>query len=171
MAGRAIAITGATKGFGKAAALAFARTIEEPVHFVLSARSVQGLHRVRAEIIELRSTLGRRTSCHMHAADIGSLGDLDGLAESLFGKTALEVYDLTPGKRTVPFSSITFINNAGSLGTLGAVGGGMHGAADMRRALDLNVTGSLFLTHEFVKRCTTSNTTSNTSNTTSTHTG
>lgn len=143
----AVVISGASKGFGSAVAKAFAKSGTPDMHFVLSGRNQQDLRETEREILQIRNNLGLSTTCNTVVGDIENTSQLERLAEELFGECA-HCTDNTNGD----LSTITFVNNAGSLGPLVPVGSSDMNLAEMIANVNLNVTGCLYLTSEFVRR-------------------
>ena len=141
----AVVITGASKGFGRALAKAVARGSGSNVHFVLSGRDHTDLNEVRSELFEIRQQQNLTTSCDVIVGDLSNPLELEKMADNLFGASTLY-------KDSSSIGSITFYNNAGSLGTLCSVGSPSNSLADMSAAVNLNITACLFLTSEFVRR-------------------
>lgn len=141
----AVIITGASKGFGRAVAKTVARGSEYDVHFVLSGRDQTELDEARSELFEIRQNQKRAVTCDIIVGDLSNLVQLEKIADSLFGPTCLY-------KDASNIQSITFFNNAGSLGTLCPVGSSSNNIVDMSAAVNLNVTACTYLTSEFVRR-------------------
>jgi sepiapterin reductase len=139
-----IIITGASRGFGKAMALRFAKILRTPLHFSLTGRSIADLENTRTEILSLRE--GRETKCDLVAVDLGDLSQLTSSAAAIF-----KPYDelVTLGS----YSRILFISNAGSLGPLCYIGtGDTTNLALVANAVNLNLTSSCFLTSEVMRQ-------------------
>ena len=134
---KAVIITGASKGFGRAVALAFANS-NQPIHFVLHGRDESDLNATKSLLESVN------TSSNKYDLVIGDLADANYLSNA--GSHLFDRFDNNS------YSEIYFINNAGSLGTLACVGSDVHNLHDFSTAINLNVTASCYLTHEFVKR-------------------
>ena len=164
-----VVITGASRGIGRAIAIAIADEVKEascnrptavamltpPLHLVLVARSAALLLET-ASLVDERSggcksektvPLSIVTSCHEM-----DLSDLDSLPEKLnqvLEPLASEDYDLC-----------WLINNAGSLGPLGMTSSlCQRGASsspssalkELRNAIDLNVTSAMWISSQFTE--------------------
>lgn len=140
-----VIITGASKGFGSAVAKAYAKNCAGHLHLVLSARSNQELNETKREVLRIRGDLKLGTTCDLVVGDIAISDQLGRLADDLFTSIA-------QNEQESARSSVTFINNAGSLGPLKPVGSVSTNLADIATAINLNVTGCLYLTSEFVRR-------------------
>lgn len=141
----AVVITGASKGFGRALAKAVAHSSEPKVHFVLSGRNQNDLRETESEIRLIRREQELEMSCDIVVGDSSNLLVLEEIAESLFGVDSLY-------KNASQLGSVTFINNAGSLGSLCSVGSHQYSLAEISGAVNLNVSGCMYLTSEFVRR-------------------
>lgn len=137
-----VIVTGASKGFGRAVAKAFARLTDGDVHFIITGRAESDLLRLQDELRAIRSSQSFNTTCDVVVADLGNDTELPSVAERLFSNEALT------GK------SVTFVNNAGTLGPMCTVGSQKHNFSETAKAVSLNLTNSLFLTTEFVRRYT-----------------
>ena len=145
-------VTGASRGYGAALALALASGWRGGVDIALVARDARELDAVREQVrveAEHRSDDDGAVTASVHGMD---LGDLDALDRGLDGVFA--ALDPAEHDRAVLF------NNAGNLGDLCPVGsfdGGGDAAAERaarlstwRSAVDLNVTSSCWLAERFV---------------------
>ena len=137
---KTVIITGASKGYGRAVAKAFAKFIDGNLHFVLSGRDQMELDSLEKEIHTIRINKQHQTSCKIVVADISNNFELEDVAEGLFNQ------------KFITSESVTFINNAGSLGPLSRVGSEYYTASEVSNVINLNITGCLYLTSEFVKR-------------------
>lgn len=146
-----IVITGASKGFGKEIAIAFTKEVKEPLHFILSGRNQQELSDTKNEICNLQKNLAVPVTCNLVIGDITDINKLDCLAEALFGNNSLSVC-CNETQVNNNFVSATFVNNAGSLGPLRPVGSTHSSLLHIHDAINLNVTGCIYLTNEFIKR-------------------
>jgi short-subunit dehydrogenase len=140
-----VIITGASKGYGRVIAKTFARLTEGNMHFVLSGRNATELSTLKDEIQAIRSTSSSRTHCEIVPGDIGNTAELTGLADRLFGSQHFVQSDAAAW-------SITFVNNAGSLGPIASVGSDAYTSAELASVVNLNITGCIYLTSEFVRR-------------------
>lgn len=140
-----VIVTGASKGFGSAVAKAFAKSCPGSIHFVLSARNQQELNETKCEILQIRHILNLETTCETVLGDITDSKQLERLAEGLFNSVTHKDDNSLP-------VSITFVNNAGSLGPLRPIGSPLTSFSEIATAVNLNVTGCLYLTSEFVRR-------------------
>mmetsp|Transcript_8189 Transcript_8189/g.20130 ORF Transcript_8189/g.20130 Transcript_8189/m.20130 type:complete len:338 (+) Transcript_8189:20-1033(+) len=162
-----VIISGASRGIGRAIAFAITDAVQEPIRdddddddgksrmmaaplrMVLMARSAESLVET-ARLVDQRCTGGDggsanvavTTSCH--AVDFS---DLDALPEKL--QRILE-----PLSEDEAYESCWLINNAGSLGPLGlasSVDGGSDAMKELRNAVDVNVTSSIWLSSQFAR--------------------
>lgn len=132
-----VIVTGASRGFGAALAVAFARALGDGrLTFVLLARDLVGLgataDAVRAAAAGA-TVLPRRLD----------LGDLDGL------EAAWDAM-LRDAAGAGPFDAAYLANNHGSLGEIHAVRD-LASLGDLRRAVDMNVTSTVWITSAFLK--------------------
>jgi len=140
-----VIVTGASRGFGRGVALAFAREVLSPVHFTLCGRSLEDLESTKGEILSARSIEGMDTVVNVCAADLGALANLTSTSSAIFNSLSTS---------TSKYSRIFFINNHGSLGSLRYIGSDASAERsldDMTTAFNLNVTSTCFLSSEFVK--------------------
>lgn len=151
--GSLVIITGASRGIGRAIALAIAESIKEsstqgdddqpqpsmlsaPLRMVLIARSTEPLLET-ACLVEQRCVEDSMASCHEM-----NLSDLDALPDKL--QHMLQTLSSTQ------YDSCWLINNAGSLGPLGPASS-MPSMKELRSAIDLNITSSIWLSSQFTK--------------------
>ena len=131
-------ITGASRGYGRALALAFARSASAPTTLVLLARGAAGLESTRAAI----SSAAPAVACVCLPVD---LADLPLLAVAWDGLLAQ-----LPG----PWSRAFLLNNAGGAGRVGYVRDfelSPAGLAAARATLDLDVLSPWILTSLFLR--------------------
>jgi 3-hydroxy acid dehydrogenase / malonic semialdehyde reductase len=125
LANKWIVITGASSGFGEAAALAFA---QQGARLLLGARRVDRLERVAAAARESGSP-----AAHVHALDVASTASVQAFADFARGHTAaLDV----------------LINNAGGAKGVDKVGEGKD--EDWEFMMQTNVLGVLRVTRAFL---------------------
>jgi len=142
-----IIITGASRGFGRAVALSYAKlynNVGDHVHYVLTSRKVQDLQISKEDILDARKGCPVTTSFSLIEGDMGDVDKLEELAKHLFSEV-----DSVDSVAT-QYKSIIFISNAGILGPLSYVG--THALVDINSAISLNITGGTFLTSEFIRR-------------------
>jgi short-subunit dehydrogenase len=139
-----VVVTGASRGFGKSCALAIAEKIKYPVHFILSGRNLEELNRTKQEILTIRGS-ANQTVCDIRTADLSNPSILASISDELF-KVSAVVADQNK------YSSIIFINNAGSLGPLNYIGFGSEISLEMSQAYNINVTSSCYLSSELIRR-------------------
>ncbi len=165
-----IIITGASKGIGRACAVAFARDPRFPnIHLSLLARSQQGLAQTQSMVLEniedKRQSIGVKDEIDKEkyiSADVKcmDLSDLTTLEENF--KTALNqceeaaktnfikcIQDNEHGQR-VCFDKAIFINNAGSTGYVGP-SNTLPSPKKLQSYMDLNVTSSLWMSSYFLQ--------------------
>lgn len=107
MSWQIIIITGASRGFGQAIAISFAKASRGPLHFVLSGRTLQDLEVTKSAIESLRGH-PLQTQIDIVSADLFDAAGLDTVASELFDRE----------DKTREYKKTVFFNNAGSLGPL-----------------------------------------------------
>ena len=100
--GRVAVVTGASRGFGRAVALALARVWNGDVDFILTARDAAGLSQTRSQVLTQDPTAAVTTI----ALDMGRPEVMADAVRQLVDAVRPEV------------KSIVLLNNAGSLGPL-----------------------------------------------------
>ncbi|KAM9820046.1 sepiapterin reductase-like [Neosynchiropus ocellatus] len=132
--GRALCIiTGASRGFGRAAAKVISPVLKPGSAFVLAARSAEGLRTLKAELAEADGGRGDLVVCCV-AAD---LARMDGVESVL--KAAKETF-------VEGMDHILLINNAASLGDVSRYFRSFTDMADVDAYLSFNVSSALCLT-------------------------
>lgn len=139
---KAIIITGASKGFGRAVAIACAKQFQSPLYFVLNGRDEGDLLDTK-RMIESNRNSSALTYSDIVVSDLAQINSLDSVMPQLFDFS---------NKEGVEFEEVYFFNNAGSLGTLATIGSDAHNILDISTAINLNVTSSCYLTQELMKR-------------------
>lgn len=146
--------TGASRGIGRAIALAIANaarestddksppaamTLKGALRMVLIARSSESL-RETARLVDEVGVASITTSCHEM-----DLSDLDSLPEKF--QQILEPLS------SEQYESCVLINNAGSLGPLGMAStiSGESSMKKLRTAIDLNLTSAMWVSSQFTK--------------------
>lgn len=138
---RAIIVTGASRGFGRAIASSLAKSLVKSTHFILAGTSEEELRKTE-EIVQNTSKDGVETTTELVLADLSQTSHLSDVASKLFDSIA--------GSSDI--DDIVFFNNAGSLGPLAPVGSEAHTLDSVSTAFNINVTASCFLTSEVVRR-------------------
>mmetsp|Transcript_24260 Transcript_24260/g.35954 ORF Transcript_24260/g.35954 Transcript_24260/m.35954 type:complete len:262 (+) Transcript_24260:94-879(+) len=132
-------VSGASRGFGQAVAVEFSKTNNASnLKAILTARSLEGLKKTKELMIAGKEHMEWDIS--LHTSDLGNMETLDNdLGEMVKAAKPFEQYD-----------RIIIVNNAGSLGHLGEVAK-MASVEELSRAVDLNITSSLWFTTRWVK--------------------
>lgn len=137
---RVVLLTGASRGYGRALAVALAAeavAAGRPTHLVLVARDEAGLRETA------RVATGSGVSHHCVALDLADPGQLPQLLEPVLGHLEAEISHGGP-------SELLILHNAGSLGPL------LYcrdiSALDTQRAIDLNVTSFAVLNNAVLRR-------------------
>lgn len=148
-----LVVTGASRGLGRCIAKAFHEENYkiESISAHLIARSAENLEQTRREIlqaIEERHARRMSASCtqddglqtkiSIHPMDLGDLDTLEEQMGAVFEEMAINI-------RTTDFDRFVLINNHGTLGHLGPCLDERASLANMQRAVNLNVTSSLWI--------------------------
>lgn len=140
--GTLLIVTGASRGIGRA--ISIAASMEPclwPIRIALISRSEEQLRGTADQVRRgIESSDGEKdidVSCH--SVD---LSDLDTLED--------EIHQTFEPFRSMQFDRCWFVNNAGSVGPLGAVST-IESVGALRKAIDLNVTSSMWLSTAFFK--------------------
>ena len=130
----AVIITGASRGFGQAIALAFAKSTNLGAkHYILTGRNLDGLKNTQALILQ--------TDNHAtFSTESLNLSDASTLQHSV--NTIL--------KHTEAFSRIYLINNAGSLGPMFTIGSREYDTTEVIETINANITSVCLLTNALV---------------------
>jgi sepiapterin reductase len=139
-----IFITGASRGFGRALSISFAREFESfGVSLVLLSRDVDGL----ATTAKLVTQAVSAASVETHAVD---LANIDAFEHTWLA--AVEKARQISGGR--PFSRAILVHNAGSVDPIGlASDAHVADAPAVRASADLNIVGPWLLTSAFLRFC------------------
>ena len=120
------------------------------MHFVLTGRDASQLAVTKAQIESVRT--GKVTTFDLFPTDLGNLTTLKASAERLFALATKSSVS-----STAVYDRAIFINNAGSLGPLQAVGAPVDSSQalmDMTAAYEFNITSCTYLTSELTRRYT-----------------
>jgi sepiapterin reductase len=132
-----VIVTGASRGFGAALAVAFARVLGgERLTLLLLARDLAGLG---ATADAVRAAAAGATVLPRRL-DLGDLDALEGAWDAVLRDAA----------GAGPFDAVYLANNHGSLGEIHAVRQ-LSSLGDLRRAVDMNVTATVWITSAFLK--------------------
>jgi len=130
-------ITGASRGIGRAIAVALAeesRVRDDALHtMVLLARSLEKLN----ETATLVNTIDSEVTTSCHEID---LSDMVTLPEKL-----QEI--LEPLSRAIQYDSCLLVNNAGSVGPLGTCES-LSNITELQQSINLNITSSIWVSCE-----------------------
>ena len=140
-----VVVSGASKGFGRALALAWVLQTRSPLHVRLVGRDEVGLQETK-RVLEEKAVGGRSLVVETLMLDLGEVGALTTVASAMF--------NLPTSAPEGSIFKVVFYNNAGTLGPLAGVGcysGDM--LKELTAAINLNVTSSCFLTADLLQRC------------------
>lgn len=138
---KAIIITGASRGFGRAIAASSSKLLTSSCHFVLSGSNEEELRRTEELVVKSRPE-GAIITTEVVVADLSHTSRLAAASAALFDHFA----------DSSDFDEIIFYNNAGSLGPLAPIGSEAQSLESMTTAFNINVTATCFLTSELIKR-------------------
>lgn len=142
-----VIVTGASKGYGRAVSLEFAKTVANNLFLVLHGTDQSGLQQTSEMVYAARAGSASRTFTRFVNADLSAIQNLELYAKDIFDVDAFSSTD------QASIESITFLNNAGSLGPLAPVGTDVHrDAVSYTKAFNVNVTACCFLTSELISR-------------------
>jgi len=143
----AVLLTGASEGYGRALAVAFAKeaaAVRKQVHFVLVSRNEVGMQETA------KAVAGEGVSHSCFTVDLVEVGKLEEKVEPVVAHLATTVAQWS---QTFDSVEVLVLHNAGSLGPL------LYcrdiAASDVRAAIDLNVTAFAILTNMILRRFTT----------------
>jgi len=162
--GTLILITGASRGIGKACAIAFAQhknALPTPLRLCIVARSQDGLRRTAelvqraaAEVTLVESKREEQAAVEVihHVVDLSDLDTLDDRMTTIFQEIqSSSTSDDQRNDGSGDYDRAILINNAGSLGHIGP-STNLPSLPDLRKAIDLNVTSSMWLSSNFVQQ-------------------
>lgn len=131
-----IIITGASRGFGRAMAIEFAKVWKCSSHLVLVARNVDDL--VATEELA-RTEMTSECKFSQVVADLGDLETLEASTEKILAELRTDS----------DWDNAILINNAGSLGPSKPVSM-ISSLKDLQNAINLNITSTTWLTSQFL---------------------
>ena len=129
-------VTGASRGFGRALCVQFAKSILGPLNCVLVGRSLVDMEATVSEMQSVRTECSELTY-EIIVGDLEDSGSVEGLARQLF-------------QRSYDYTKIVYVNNAGSLGPLGRIDTGLD-MDQFSRTIQLNVTTPCLLLSTLLK--------------------
>jgi len=132
-----IVISGASRGFGRACAIAFSNSTRENLHFILLGRD-------SAELQLTKSVLKVDHTVDLIISDLAEIDKLTAISDDIFAKP----FQFYPERS---YEKVIFLNNSGSLGSLQNISKGVE-ALELSQVINLNVTSSCFLTAEVARR-------------------
>lgn len=133
-----IVVTGATRGLGKAISVCLARSVQTPLHIVITGRSTEALSITKEKILSIRGS--RETKCDILSADLSDMSTLSASVSTM----------LSIDKQLRYFRAV-LINNAGSLGELKSIGSGEI-LSSMSNTFQFNITSSCYIASTFMKQ-------------------
>lgn len=145
-------ITGASRGLGRAISVAFCQDLSiGRIHALLVARSEDGLNETTDLMTQVASNRVTpfpllQLQVTQHAMDLSNLDQLDPNIDTLLQSMPAPFTSATTSSSlssSSAFDRIVLINNAGSLGHVGPTLNSPS-LQDMKQAVDLNVTSSLW---------------------------
>ena len=138
-----LVVTGASRGLGRAIAVAFNQQPASYIKTILLARSMDGLEETRKLILSGKQD-NTQNDVTLHTVDMGDLESLNQCIDNVFEDTT------STGNQSVFLDRMVFINNAGSLGKLGPC---MESTSleEMKMAVDLNVTSAMWTSVRFAQ--------------------
>jgi len=166
--GTLLFITGASRGIGQACAIACVQSISKsdsfPLVLYLIARSKDGLQKTAAlvkqaiETNKSKQEEEQRVHVFQRVVDLSNVTTLDDKMTEIFHEMKCRNNNSTDDKVSstghdgVGYERAIFINNAGSLGPVGCSSTELTKSLDnLRKAIDLNVTSSIWLSSNFIK--------------------
>ena len=123
-------VTGASKGFGRALCVEFAKSILSSINCVLVCRSQDDMEATVSEMQSVREE-GQDLSYEIIVGDLEDADSIANLATQLF-------------RRSYDYTKIIYVNNAGSLGPLGRIDSGFD-IGLFSRSIQLNITSPCIL--------------------------
>lgn len=158
--GTLILITGASRGIGRACAVAFAQKkhlLPSPLRLCIVARSQDGLRKTD-ELVRSATADCSKVELNRYDVDLSDLDTVEGMTD-IFQE--LQSFSFGDGKATETgdmaqddkgcYERAILINNAGSLGHLGP-STDLSSLSDLRKVIDLNVTSSIWLSSNFIRQ-------------------
>lgn len=142
-----VIVTGASRGFGRACAIAYANSQHPKIkqgglHFVLTARSVRDLNETKNMIISARE--GNLTEVDIFEADLSSTKNLENIANRIFDSP----FSVSSSKL---YDKVTFINNAGSQGLLQPIDMSVT-PSQLETEYNINILSGNYLTAQIAGR-------------------
>ncbi|XP_060086108.1 sepiapterin reductase-like [Ylistrum balloti] len=136
-----VVVTGASKGLGKSVAKTFASRFPDSSFFILLARSLTDLEKVKAEILEKNS----KVKVAVRKFDQGNLDQaiFDTLFDSVFSDFGVTADD---------FEQSVVVHNAGTLGDNTKYGSQLSDVVTVQSNFDVNVSGTILLNSGFLRK-------------------
>lgn len=135
-----IVITGASRGIGRACALAFGKDARfDRNHIALIARNLEGLIETEEQILRYVGEID--VSISKHSSDLANMDTLEEDMKSVFQELS----------QKSQYKQAILINNAGSLGYIGR-SSTLPSPKEIQKTIDFNVTSSIWMSSYFVHR-------------------
>ena len=148
-------VTGASRGLGRAIGVAFASSPSTKRLFcLLVARSENGLEETASLMREAAAAAENNSKLDISCM-VADLSDMDTLE-----KKVEDVFQRATKEGSCTYDRAILINNAGSLGCLGKCSE-MSSLADLKKAVDFNVTSSSWVSSQFVRKFSSSSSSEN----------
>jgi len=138
---KGVVITGASRGFGRAIAISYAKRSTSPLHIVLNGRTKADLEETKFLIENERRSI--QTIITIVDADLCKIHSLNDVASRLFDGF---------GSNSSLFDEVVLIHNAGSLGPLIEIGSTESRYEQLSTAADFNISSFMILSSEFIRR-------------------
>jgi len=143
-----LVVTGASRGLGRAIAIAFASSTQIPsLRALLVARSADDLAETAALMRDAAEQSSTEIDVSYVVADLSKLSSLELTIEKL----VLEPLASSSSSLSKEYDKAVLINNAGSLGYLGRVAD-MSSLAELQHAINFNITSSIWLSSQFARK-------------------
>jgi sepiapterin reductase len=156
-----VIVTGASRGIGKAVALAFACSSQWPsttteLRVALVARSEEGLEQTKhdimaAAVMAKKDALNLNISCHV--ADLSKTDNTDGEVGTTIPleRTVSQLFESLSANEN-PYQHAILINNAGSVEPIGAASTVHKRYPQIRESFDFNISSSVYLSSAFADK-------------------
>lgn len=139
-----VVITGASRGFGRSCAVSYAKSALNPIHFMLTGRSIPDLNITKEIIIKNWKIDVSLLKIDLVGSDLAG-DDCTSIAIQLFEQPFKENND------NKQYDKFIFINNAGALGPLRPISDEIT-YEDFKNSFHFNISSSSYLSAQAVGR-------------------